>query len=60
MKRTAARKHYTGSDRRAVSDNPEWTKSDFVKAKPFNEVFPTMHKGRGPNRAPTKKTRKSP
>ena len=40
---------------RAVSDNPEWTKSDFAKAKPFSEVFPTMRKGRGPNRTPTKK-----
>jgi uncharacterized protein (DUF4415 family) len=39
---------------RAVSDNPEWTKGDFAKAKPFDEVFPTMRKGRGPNRAPTK------
>ena len=54
MKRTAAKKRYTASDMRAVSDNPEWTKGDFAKAKPFNEVFPTMRKGRGPNRAPTK------
>ena len=55
MKRTAAKKRYTASDMREVSDNPEWTKSDFAKAKPFREVFPTMRKGRGPNRAPTKK-----
>jgi len=54
MKRTVAKKRYTASDMRAVSDNPEWTKGDFAKAKPFNEVFPTMRKGRGPNRAPTK------
>jgi probable addiction module antidote protein len=31
---------------RAVSDNPEWTKRDFAKAKAFDEVFPTMSKGR--------------
>ena len=55
MKRTVARKRYAASDMRAVSDNPEWTKSDFAKAKPFSEVFPTMRKGRGPNRTPTKK-----
>ena len=55
MKRTVAKKRYTASDMRAVSDNPEWTKSDFAKAKPFSEVFPTMRKGRGPNRTPTKK-----
>lgn len=54
MKRTVAKKRYTASDMRAVSDNPEWTKDDFAKAKPFDEVFPTMRKGRGPNRAPTK------
>jgi uncharacterized protein (DUF4415 family) len=40
---------------RAVSNNPEWTKRDFEKAKAFDEVFPTMRKGRGPNKAPTKK-----
>lgn len=55
MKRTVAKKRYAASDMRAVSDNPEWTKSDFAKAKPFSEVFPTMRKGRGPNRTPTKK-----
>jgi uncharacterized protein (DUF4415 family) len=55
MKRTVAKKRYTASDMRAVSDNPQWTKSDFAKAKSFDEVFPTMRKGRGPNKAPTKK-----
>ncbi|WP_426442068.1 BrnA antitoxin family protein [Bradyrhizobium genosp. P] len=54
MKRTVAKKGYTAKDIRAVSDNPEWTKNDFAKAKPFNEVFPAMRKGRGPNKAPTK------
>jgi uncharacterized protein (DUF4415 family) len=24
-------------------DNPEWTKEDFVQARPFKEVFPAQH-----------------
>jgi len=55
MKQTAAKKKgYTAKDVRAVSDNPEWTATDFAKAKPFNEVFPNLRRGRGPNKAPTK------
>ena len=54
MKRTVAKKGYTAKDTRAVSNNPEWTKKDFAKAKPFNEIFPAMRKGRGPNKAVTK------
>ncbi|MDD1517890.1 MULTISPECIES: BrnA antitoxin family protein [Bradyrhizobium] len=54
MKKTVAKKGYTARDMRAVSDNPEWTKGDFARAKTFDEVFPGMRKGRGPNRAPTK------
>jgi uncharacterized protein (DUF4415 family) len=50
---------YTRKDWDDVSDNPEWTKEDFAKAKPFAEVFPelaaSIRKGRGPNKAPTKK-----
>lgn len=50
---------YTKRDLRAVSDNPELTKSDFAKARPFSEVFPdlsaSIRKWRGPNKAPTKK-----
>jgi uncharacterized protein (DUF4415 family) len=50
---------YTKRDLRAVSDNPELTKADFAKARPFAEVFPdlsaSIRKGRGPNKAPTKK-----
>jgi uncharacterized protein (DUF4415 family) len=49
---------YTKRDLRAVSDNPELTKADFAKARPFSEVFPDLsaaiRKGRGPNKAPTK------
>jgi uncharacterized protein (DUF4415 family) len=44
---------------RAVSDDPEWTKADFVRAKPFTEAMPelaaSIRKGRGPNKAPTKR-----
>ena len=56
MTRTAAKKKkgYTARDMRAVSDNPEWTEADFAKAKPFDEVFPDLPRGRGPNKAPTK------
>jgi uncharacterized protein (DUF4415 family) len=50
---------YTRRDLREVSDNPELTKADFAKAKPFSEVFPdlagSIRKGRGPNKSPTKK-----
>jgi uncharacterized protein (DUF4415 family) len=36
---------YTKADITAVSDNPEWTKEDFARAKPFSEVFPELHAG---------------
>ena len=56
---TAKKKGYSARDLRDVSDNPEWTKEDFAKAKPFAEVFPelaaSIRRGRGPNKAPTKK-----
>lgn len=48
---------YTKKDWDAVSDNPEWTKEDFAKAKPFAEVFPELAasiRRRGPQKAPTK------
>lgn len=52
------KKGYSARDLREVSDNPEWTKEDFAKAKPFADVFPklaaSIRKGRGPNKAPTK------
>lgn len=54
MKKTAAKKGYKRKDVLAVSDNPEWTKEDFAKSKPFDEIFPKMRRGRGPNKAPTK------
>ena len=50
---------YSKKDLREVSNNPELTKADFAKARPFSEVFPdlsaSIRKGRGPNKAPTKK-----
>jgi uncharacterized protein (DUF4415 family) len=52
-------KGYTARELREVSDNPEWTKENFAKARPFAEAFPelaaSIRKGRGPNKAPTKK-----
>ena len=38
-----SRSGYTKADVKAVSDNPEWTKEDFARAKPFSEVFPELH-----------------
>lgn len=53
------KKGFSARDLREVRDNPEWTAEDFAKAKPFAEVFPelaaSIRKGRGPNKAPTKK-----
>ena len=59
MKTAKKRRGFSDKDLREVSDSPELTKSDFAKAKPFAEVFPdlsaSIRRGRGPNRAPTKK-----
>jgi uncharacterized protein (DUF4415 family) len=56
---TLKKKNYTARDLRAVSDNPQWTKADFAKAKPFTEALPelaaSIRKGRGPNKAPIKR-----
>jgi len=50
---------YSKKDLHEVSDNPELTKADFARARPFPEVFPdlaaSLRKGRGPNKSPTKK-----
>ena len=55
----AKKNGYSARDLREVSNNPKWTKEDFAKAKPFADVFPelaaSIRKGRGPNKAPTKK-----
>jgi uncharacterized protein (DUF4415 family) len=50
---------YSARDLREVSDTPELTKKDFARAKPFAEALPdlaaSIRRGRGPNKAPTKK-----
>ena len=55
----AKKKGYSAKHLREVSDNPEWTRKDFAKARPFSEALPdlaaSIRKGRGPNKAPTKK-----
>ena len=55
----AKKKGYSAKDLREVSDNPEWTSKEFAKARPFSEALPdlaaSIRKGRGPNKAPTKK-----
>jgi uncharacterized protein (DUF4415 family) len=53
------KKGYSARDLRDVSNNPELTKKDFTKARPFAEALPelaaSIRKGRGPNKAPTKR-----
>ena len=34
--------NYSREDWEELSDNPEWTREDFAKAKPFAEVFPEL------------------
>jgi uncharacterized protein (DUF4415 family) len=41
----------------ADPDNPEWTKQDFRRARPFAKAFPTLaasRRVRGPQKQPTK------
>jgi uncharacterized protein (DUF4415 family) len=49
---------YSKEDWDAVSDNPEWTKEDFAKAKPMAEILPELaasaKRGRGKQKGPTK------
>ena len=53
------KKDHSASDRGEVSGNPEWTRKDFAEARPFAEALPdlaaSIRRGRGPNKAPTKK-----
>jgi uncharacterized protein (DUF4415 family) len=53
------KKAYSARALAAVSDSPELTEEDFARARPFAEVLPELakplRKGRGPNKAPTKK-----
>ena len=50
-------KGYSAKDMRDVSDNPEWTKEDFDRARKFSDVFPELAKTirrRGPGKKPAK------
>ena len=53
------KKGYSARDLRDVSDSPELKKEDFAKMRGFAEALPelaaSVRKGRGPNKAPTKK-----
>ena len=52
-------KGYSRKDWDAVSDNPKLTAEQLSKARPFTEALPelatSIRRGRGPNKAPTKK-----
>jgi len=58
MKNARKKAGYGAKDLREVSDNPELTRADFAKARPFEEVFPdlaaSIRRGRGPSKSPTK------
>lgn len=55
---TKRTKAYTKKHLEEVLDNPEWTKDDIAKAKPFAEMFPELaasyRRARGPQKSPTK------
>ena len=57
--RNVRKKGYSANDLREVGDNPEWTRKDLAEARPFAEALPdlaaSIRRGRGPNKAPTKK-----
>jgi len=49
---------YSAADMRAVSDNPEWTRREFARAKRFDDAFPDLAstiRRRGKQKAPIKK-----
>jgi hypothetical protein len=52
-------KGYSKKDWDAVSGNPKLTAEQISKARPFAEALPelaaSIRRGRGPNKAPTKK-----
>jgi uncharacterized protein (DUF4415 family) len=58
-KKLRAGKGYGKKDWDAVSDNPKLTDDQLSKARPFAEALPelaaSIRRGRGPNKAPTKK-----
>ena len=57
MPKLSKNKPYTAADMREVSDNPEWTRNDFAKAKRLDEILPDLARTirrRGKQKAPTK------
>ena len=54
-----SKKNQSAPDLAEVSDSPELTNADFARARPFAEALTelarSIRKGRGPNKAPTKK-----
>lgn len=59
MPKAKAKRPYSKADMKAVSDNPEWTKEDFARAKPFKGTLPELAKTiarRGPQKELTKKS----
>ncbi len=58
MAKKRSAKGYTKRDLAAV-ESPELTDEQMARARPFAEVFPelaaSIRRGRGPNKAPTKK-----
>lgn len=58
MPKASKRKPCSARDMKDASDNPEWTKETFAKAKPFQEAFPDLAatiRRRGAQKAPIKK-----
>ncbi len=59
VKKSKGGKGYGKKDLDAVSDNPKLTDEQLSKARPFAEALPelaaSIRRGRGPNKAPTKK-----
>ena len=57
MPKPSRNKSYTAEDMREVSDSPAWTRSDFAKAKRFDQILPGLAhaiRRRGKQKAPTK------
>jgi len=57
MPKPSKNRPYTADDMREISDSPEWIRSDFAKAKRFEEILPSLARTirrRGKQKAPTK------
>jgi uncharacterized protein (DUF4415 family) len=53
------KKAYSKADMDEVMDNPQWTREELRRARPFPEMFPELaekiRRARGKQKAPTKK-----